>query len=92
MKNEELKKKVLTHIEYHTGIRFDSCKDSPKIRKQKGRKYLIIKTNTRNHFNSAEWLKLERCVNNSLIIDQIFPDGFQRVAVYFNENGLVKAN
>ena len=92
MKNEELKQRVLEHIEYHTNIKFDVCEDSPKIKKQKGRKYLNIKTNTNNRFDSNEWLRLERCVNNSLIIDQILPNGFQCVAVYFNENKLVKAN
>lgn len=92
MKNEELKQRVLDHLAYHTNIKFDVCKDFPKIKKQNGRKFLIIETSTNNRFNSGEWLRLERCVNESLIIDQILPAGYQRVAVYFNENELVPAN
>ena len=84
-KNEELKKMVINHIEYHTGIKFDLCKEWSEIKKIKGCKYINIKTKTNNRFNSDEWLKLERCANNSSIINRIEPNGYERVAIILNK-------
>ena len=81
----ELKEMVINHIEYNTGIKFSLCNDLSEIKQIKGCKYLNIKTKTNNRFNSQEWLKLERCSHDSLIINRIEPNGYKRVAIILNK-------